>query len=412
MTAVNATFSNSGTAALDVAGEVHGSVLDDTITTNGAFQTIFTYDGDDVVYANTTAGSNNGGNENSAFDLGGGNDTIIVESHGIDYIDVEGGDGFDILDLRSVIPTSGVTLDLTAGTATYNNGSTNTLVSSINGIEGYLTGLKDDNITGSNGIDHIDSSAGHDSIDAGDGDDFIHGADGDDTIDGSLGDDHIFGGNDNDSLMGGDGNDTIDGENDDDTMSGGNGDDTLYGDSGNDILFGDSHNDSLFGGNDDDMLDGGAGDDSLQGGAGNDILTATLGNDIVNGDAGDDMIIINNLTYGNHSIQGGTGNDTVKFSDGGTYDVSNLDASAIEILDLTGGGTNTLISFTANEIYSIAGTDALTIEGDAGDTIATSFTAAEGWTSTSSTASYTTYQATSGGNTVTINLDNDITHAV
>jgi trimeric autotransporter adhesin len=116
----------------------------------------------------------------------------------------------------------------------------------------------------------------------------------DNAHDGSYDDDYTYGYAGKDKLHGNAGNDTL---------HGGDGDDTLYGDTGNDILYGDAG---------DDTLSGGAGNDLLDGGAGNDTFLSSEGND----------------TY-----KGGAGNDTYY-----------IDSASTTIVELAGGGTDTVHS--------------------------------------------------------------------
>lgn len=82
------------------------------------------------------------------------------------------------------------------------------------------------------------------------------------------------------TIRAGSGNDTMYGSNLwNDRLEGGDGDDWLYGMGGNDLLEGGAGNDRLDGGPGNDMLFGGEGDDTLDGGAGIDALRGEAGND-------------------------------------------------------------------------------------------------------------------------------------
>ena len=107
---------------------------------------------------------------------------------------------------------------------------------------------------------------------------------------------------------------------------------TLNGLGGNDILFGRAGADTLNGGDGNDQLNGGGDDDALNGGDGNDSMFGEVGADVLDGGQGNDS-----LTGGEDALtdtlRGGTGNDT--------YVIGELDDIIIE---LAGGGTDTVQS--------------------------------------------------------------------
>ena len=167
------------------------------------------------------------------------NDTVIGDSvgnlvslgAGADYADA--GSGIDIIsysenaspstqvyttnEAGDQLPYSGVTIDLSAGRATDQGGSTDTILN----------------------FEDIIGSTMHDSILGSSGDNFIEGEEGNDTINGGAGNDWIWGGQGDNSLLGGAGDDRylitpLDGEN---SISDSAGDDTIWlnGVSGEDI---------------------------------------------------------------------------------------------------------------------------------------------------------------------------------
>lgn len=116
----------------------------------------------------------------------------------------------------------------------------------------------------------------------GNDDDIAFGDLDNDTLNGNGGNDFLFGDSGNDILNGGDGTDFLYGGEGLDTLSGGTGSDRLFGGSGNDNLFGNSGSDQLNGGLGNDFLNGGADADSMTGGAGNDIYVVdNLGDDVI-----------------------------------------------------------------------------------------------------------------------------------
>ena len=256
------------------------TVTDATVTT-AAFGTdtltsiegIFGGAGNDSLTGDGNTNRMNGGAGNDTISTAGGNDTIIG-STGNDSLDA--GDGSDTIDY-SAITGGGVTVDLTAGTATVTGISDDTLV----GVENVIGTAQSDNIFGDGADSRIEARAGDDFVDGGDGIDDILGEDGNDTLTGGDGADSLRGGFGQDSINGDNGNDFIQSEQDDDTVSGDAGDDTISGGSGADLIDGGIGADSL---------NGDAGNDTVRGGDGNDFVTALSGQNTLQGGAGDDTI--------------------------------------------------------------------------------------------------------------------------
>jgi serralysin len=158
-----------------------------------------------------------------------------------------------------------------------------------------------------------------------------------------------------DEIDGGSGADTIFGQGGSDTLTGSGGDDDIFGGSGADTLEGGQGQDELFGGTGADTLDGGAGDDSLFAGDGEDVLIANEDNDQLFGGLGSDSIRIQGA--GNHVIVGGEdpdGSDTdtldLLTNNGVNYfgfnvleDPVDQEAGTVELLDVNGNVTNTIV---------------------------------------------------------------------
>jgi Ca2+-binding RTX toxin-like protein len=224
--------------------------------------TIYGYDGHDILYGGNLADYINGGTEN-------------------DYI--SGGDGDD----KSIWDSNGNRLFL----------------------GGLYGGEGQDFMYGGAGNDALYGEAGGDSLSGGSETDYIEGGEGSDHIYGDSGDDKNIWVNGikihNGGLYGGNGNDHIYGD---------EGSDVLYGDAGTDILWGGSENDTMYGGLDYDRLYGESGVDILYGNDGYDELDGGTGNDTLLGGNGDD-VLYNNI--GSDNLWGESGNDTFVF-DGAT----------------------------------------------------------------------------------------------
>ena len=122
------------------------------------------------------------------------------------------------------------------------------------------------------------------------GDDVIYGSQIGDIIDGGPGNDYLRGGDGNDVIYGGDGNDNIHGD-------GGN--DRLMGGSGRNILNGGPGDDELIGGPGDDLLIDEEGNNTFDGGAGNDVLISKPGStNVLSDEAGDDTVDFSPANFG------------------------------------------------------------------------------------------------------------------
>ncbi|MEI6643189.1 MAG: calcium-binding protein [Novosphingobium sp.] len=216
-----------------------------------------------------------------------------------------------------------------------------------------LTGDARDNkaIDTVGGNDTMRMGGGNDLANGGSGNDTLYGEDGNDKLLGDDGTDKLYGGAGDDILTGDRagvpekaGNDTLYGEAGNDKLQGNAGDDFLSGGSGDDVLTGDLNADTLYGGDGNDTLygDQAPGDgtysqpsaqaDKLYGDAGNDNLYGGDGNDYLSGGTGDDIL---DGGTGSDTLVGGAGNDTyrsVDFAQVGT------------IVELAGGGTDTLMT--------------------------------------------------------------------
>ncbi|MFC5069097.1 glycerophosphodiester phosphodiesterase family protein [Flaviflagellibacter deserti] len=342
----------SGTAGDDLA---YGMKGDDTISLGDGNDVAYGDAGDDVIDGEAGNDVLFGGSGDD--DLAGGEgDDVLVGGVGDDVLD--GGDGIDTVSyLAGLSDTTGVTVDLSTGSAYGDEAGADELV----GIENVIGGKGDDTLTGDDAANVLDGSAGNDTIDGGAGDDTLKGGAGDDTIAGGAGvdtldlsdatgainlnvgagtasgagigtdtfsgieafrfgagDDVVTGGNGNDVFDGGLGNDTLKGGAGDDLVAGGAGNDNVDGGSGDDSVSGGIGNDTLKGGSGNDLVDGGEGDDLIDAGSGDDVITAGAGNDTVDAGSGVDRI---EGGAGDDLLKGGSGGDTFVFAQGFGHDV-------------------------------------------------------------------------------------------
>lgn len=202
-------------------------------------------------------------------------------------------------------------------------------------------GLGDDQINGGNHSDALYGEQGNDNIFGDDGNDIAYGGVGNDLLDGGAGHDFLYGSAGKDTLKGGAGNDLLKGANGDDVLNGGAGNDALYGGAGNDKLSGGLGNDELF---------GNRGNDSLLGGAGKDVLDGGLGNDELSGGLGADTFVFGKKE-GNDVIRDfEAGHDLIQLKGQNYTAVENADGDTV--LELSGGGSVTLLGITLEDVKS------------------------------------------------------------
>jgi len=233
-----------------------GTSYDDVLIGTSGANTLIGGAGHDVLNGGAGDDTLRGGDGNDVLRGGAGNDTV------------DGGAGYDVLDLSDA--TGAVTVNLAAATAS----GAGVGVDHFTGIESFLFGAGNDQVTGGNGDDTFDGGAGNDTINGGAGNDGLGGGAGDDGIDGGSGDDVVSGGIGNDTLKGGSGSDTVDG---------GEGNDSIDAGSGNDVILAGAGADTVNGGSGNDVIDGGIGNDILTGGSGSDVFVfaSGFGKDII-----------------------------------------------------------------------------------------------------------------------------------
>lgn len=154
----------------------------------------------------------------------------------------------------------------------------------------------------------------------------------------------------------------------------------------------------------DDQLFGNGGNDALSGGPGNDTFTGGAGADQMIGGAGDDVFID---LGGGDRVNGNIGNDTLMLSGAGQAldltALSNVALRSVETIDITGSGENSLKLNFDDVKYNLGADGTLHVVADADDEV----TLAGDWTNLGSEGIVTTYSATSRGQTVFVEVEQE-----
>jgi Ca2+-binding RTX toxin-like protein len=127
--------------------------------------------------------------EHTDFQLGAGNDTLIVDPNVDASITAHGGSGDDTL----------------------KGGNGNSYLDGGSGDDWIWGRAGNDTLIGGNGDDHLDGGEGNDTLDGGSGNDWLYGKAGDDKLLGGSGDDHLDGGAGIDKYYCGSGTDYLEG---------------------------------------------------------------------------------------------------------------------------------------------------------------------------------------------------------
>ena len=282
---------------------------------------------------------------------GGGGDDMLVGGAGADAL--VGGAGRDTASYAG--STAGVTVDLSAGTASGGDARGDIL----SGIENLIGSRRNDRLTGDGGDNRLEGGGGADALHGGAGRDTASyaGSTAGVTVDLSAG-----------TASGGDarGDTLTDIEN-------------LIGSGRNDRLTGDGGDNRLEGGGGDDYLRGGSGADAIEGGAGADVLVGDSGADTLRGGAGNDNLYVDAEDFANGEVDGGEGFDSARFDNvttGVTMDLADYDLEYV-----AGGSGNDVFSHSGEAGFIIMagrdGDDILTgsgghfywLEGGRGDDI-------------------------------------------
>ena len=362
---------NNTILAQDGNHKITTGIGNDNITIGGGISTISSGDGDDNVTITTTQNTSK-----YNINLGTGNDSLNINGNGGELAQISsnsGNDQINISNIRSQIMLSSgdntVNLNnsqLSGESNAINTGAGNdTIAVNSNGINTInagngtnqitLSGNSSNSVTSGSGNDVIKSDAGSLTLNSGAGDDVLeitsnqaqdkfalNMGDGNDsvklqatgaatTIANNYGDDSYeltgtqmkfsdtLGNttlklnnqeltNEINTITTGAGNDNInitsDGSN---TINAGNGN--------NQIIMSGNSKDIITSGSGDDVILAGAGDDIINAGAGNDIINGGTGNDVLNGSTGNDTYIFNKGD-GTDIIQDNGGNDVMKLGEG------------------------------------------------------------------------------------------------
>jgi Ca2+-binding RTX toxin-like protein len=371
-----------------------GNVLANTLTGNASANLLYGGDGNDTLVGGDGNDTLDGGLGVDALSGGAGDDSYLVDASADVVTELAGG-GIDTINSSvtiTALATEVENLVLTGAAAI--NGAGNSLANIIAG------NAFANSISGGDGSDTLNGGDGNDTLDGGTGADSMLGGSGNDTYTVDTAGDIVIealdGGTDlinsaiSYTLAANTENLTLTGSAAT-TATGNASANLLTGNTGANLISGLDGNDTLIAGSGNDTLDGGVGNDSLTGGTGNDVYIVDAATDIVVelASGGTDLVQssatftlgaeVENLTLtgssaingtgntlantllgngaanalnggsGNDTLNGDTGNDTL---DGGTgtdslvggagNDVYVVDVSTDVILELAGGGTDSV----------------------------------------------------------------------
>lgn len=293
-----------------------------------------------------------------SFQLGGGNDSLLISLFGVTavptttLVSVDAGSGHDNINARFI-----------ARPTTLMGGDGDDVLRGGAVTDDIRGGAGNDTLLGYNGADHLSGDAGDDSLEGGNQVDVVSGGLGNDRF--TIANNDVL---DETALtnlvltngaLTGLGSDVFTGRLIGAVLRGTSADNILDATAftlGPVTLDGGDGNDSLLGGSSNDALLGGAGDDALTGNAGNDVLRGGAGGDRMRGGLGDDV------------LDGGTESDRILEAEDVDFVLSNT--------RLIGAGTDTLVSVelatldggvSANRLDASGFTGAAVLRGGVGD---------------------------------------------
>ncbi|MCK2128069.1 DUF4214 domain-containing protein [Thauera aromatica] len=133
--------------------------------------------------------------------------------------------------------------------------------------------------------------------------------------------------------------------------------------SGNSTVVSGIGADSITGGIGNDSIDAGSGNDTVIGGAGNDTINGGAGSDSLSGGSGNDVFL---TSAGTDTIDGGDGTDSLKVSSGVFNNISSINLSSVETLDMNSlavtmniaqyAGFTTISNASGGVVFADAGT--------------------------------------------------------
>jgi Ca2+-binding RTX toxin-like protein len=351
--------------ALVLTGAAHagtGNATANTITGNTGDDTLAGAGGDDTLLGNAGNDSLDGGTGADSMAGGAGNDRYVVDAAGDVVTELAGGGSDTVLSAIDYTLDAEVEALALTGTAHHGVG---------NGRANALTGGGDaDTLEGLSGADTLNGDGGNDSLDGGSGLDSMVGGAGDDTylVD-ATGDvvAEAAGGGSDTVLAASDY--TLSVEIEALVMTGaarhGTGSaqaNTIIGNDLGDTLAGAGGDDTLLGGNAADSLDGGTGADSMAGGAGDDAYAVDSAADVVvelPGGGTDTVTASVDYILGD-GVEALVLAGTAHHGTGNTGDNSLTGGAGDDTLD-GAGGADSMLGGAGNDTYMVA---------DAGDTVA------------------------------------------
>ena len=375
-------------------GGVHlvGTQFEDSLVGGAGNDTIEGLAGDDTL---------DGADGNDRLLGGGGNDFFLFQAgsgnYGSDTLD--GGAGIDDFISFDGYATSGVAIDLRAGTL---SGGRSSGSATFTNIENAIGGAFNDLLVAYDGVDlgggivmgsQLEGGGGNDTVRGGLAVDNLFGGSGDDEIRGGAGNDGINAGAGRDSLFGDAGDDFFElsvfgADSGDDTIDGGTGTDGMSYSGARSALVVDfvagtisgghaggggrkvfSNMENFVGGDHGDRIAGDSAANVLQGGFGSDTIYGAAGNDTIYGG------INGNPFEQPEELSGGAGNDVLtggNAADTFVFDVSPADSNADVITNFVGQSDKIALDGT---VHNGAGANGNFAAGDA-----------RFWSSTSGTA--------------------------
>ena len=279
---------------LDTEMTVYGYSHSDFVRSSRKADIIYTYGGDDQVFAMAGA---------DTVHLGDGNDIAFVDLTDLNEDTVDGGSGNNTLNFGRVVYSNASTKIGSEGSSTYYDHDYNITVNLANILSDTSKNISNfANVVGTETDDILTGDSNDNVLVGGLGADVLSGAAGADTI---YDDVNTPIGNNRDTYDGS--SIGIYGQSLDAASDNTEGNDVLYGNAGNDILIASGGEDTLDGGTGADTLTGGAGIDTFVIRAGDGGSSISDADTITDFTDGTDLIGMAGLSYNDLTIEQGTG---------------------------------------------------------------------------------------------------------